>query len=203
MAEGRVKLRELSRGDVFRTADGRLWRMCFRVMTNQFLCQRVGDEDAEDLPPDALVEPLDLPALLAELDELRTLTHDLLIDRDASVGREVGRGQAVAVLNALIETAGRLPTTIHSVAVVRALSTAAGALRALGPVRPLPPPERVAERCRALEGALRRMADVVRDATRYYMAADLRPLDAALEAAEKVLGENPPGGQKALSGSGT
>jgi hypothetical protein len=102
-------------------------------------------------------------ALLPELAELRTLTHDLLIDRDAAYGREVGRGEALATVEAEADrllglsknaTAGKHHRSLwHNQweALVTVLST----LRALGPVRPLPPPERLAARCRALEDALR------------------------------------------------
>jgi hypothetical protein len=139
---------------------------------------------------DRPVEPLDLPALLAELDELRALTHDLLIDRDASVGREVGRGEALAVLGEVAEEVRRRELASLHTPASSALATAQGALRDLGPVRPLPPPERVAERCRALEEALRACVEQME------MVAHHPPdFAAAVERGRKLLGGGvPPGG---------
>jgi hypothetical protein len=110
------------------------------------------------------VRPLDFHALLAELDELRTLTHDLLIDRDAWVGRQIGRGEAlraIAALRTRVEDAWGEGGQARKSSLVAGLAAAYGAVEDLGPVRPLPPPERVAERCRALEGALRDLAGAV------------------------------------------
>jgi hypothetical protein len=163
--DGRTTLGKLARGDVFRAADGLLWRKeMTRPSDGHCYCHPVSMNGGPTIVAgDAEVEPLNLPALLKELDELRALTHDLLIDRDAAYGREVGRGEALATVEAEADrllglsknaTAGKHHRSLwHNQweALVTVLST----LRALGPVRPLPPPERLAARCRALEDALR------------------------------------------------
>jgi hypothetical protein len=95
------------------------------------------------------VRPLDVPALLKELDELRTLAHDLLLDRDAAYGREVGRGEALAAAEKWWEDVQDVDLEVGRLF---------DAIRGPTPVRPLPPPERLAARCRALEDALRAIA---------------------------------------------
>jgi hypothetical protein len=198
MDGGRTTLRTLRRGDVFRTADGLLWRRtsshftATEVQGNVALCDHVGRESAATfLPLDAEVEPLDIPALLSELAELRTLTHDLLIDRDAAYGREVGRGEALATVEAEADrllglsknaTAGKHHRSLwHNQweALVTVLST----LRALGPVRPLPPPERLAARCRALEDALGACVAQMEA----HIPVEGEAIDAALEGARGLL----------------
>jgi hypothetical protein len=190
--DGRTTLGELPTGTVFRDEGGRLWWANGPGVTpERSWALPVGrDEDADEFPADTPVEPLDLPALLAELDELRTLTHDLLIDRDASVGREVGRGEALAVLGEVAEEVRRRELASLHTPASSALATAEGALRDLGPVRPLPPPERVAERCRALEEALRACVEQME------MVAHHPPdFAAAVERGRKLLGGGvPPGG---------
>jgi hypothetical protein len=101
-------LRELRRGDVFRTADGRLWWLYAHGQPpyGQSWASGVGrEEDMVPFPPDDSVEPLDLPALLAWLDalgaenrDLRGMVADLWDEsRAARLGAEAGRG-AVLVL---------------------------------------------------------------------------------------------------------
>jgi hypothetical protein len=200
MAEGRVKLRELSRGDVFRTADGLPWVRCWSGADSNggLWCQPLGRPGPNFLMSGGTeVRPLDLPALLSELDELRTLTHDLLIDRDASVGREVGRGEAaraIAALRARAKDAWGEGGQVRERGLVTGLAAAHAAVEGLGPVRPLPPPERVAERCRALEGALRGLVGTVGElfqdpAQTFADLAALRELLDAREAALGLLGE--------------
>jgi hypothetical protein len=149
--DGWTTVGALPTGAVFRGRDGLLWqadelarrphprRWCFPV-------GRVGDDELMAGTVEAY--PLDFPALLKELDELRVLAHDLLIDRDASVGREIGRGEALAALR---EAAHGTPTRPG----VRALAAAMNVVMALGPVRPLPPPIRQAMRAEELEALLR------------------------------------------------
>jgi hypothetical protein len=168
--DSRMTLRELPTGTVFRTDDGRTWRVgaapALSGNPEEVWCQYVstGTPGGECLLYGTPVEPLDLPALLSELDELRTLTHDLLIDRDASVGREVGRGEAaraIAALRARVEDAWGGGGQVRKSCLVAGLAAAYGAVEDLGPVRPPPPPERVVERCRELEGALRGLTKAV------------------------------------------
>jgi hypothetical protein len=150
--DGRTTLGELARGDVFRTADGLLWVRCWSGADSNggCWCQPLDSPGPNLLTPGGTqVEGLDLPALLSELAELRTLAHDLLLDRDAAYGREVGRGEALAAVGSLLPTGGPVSERVE------ALITAESVIRTLGPVRPLPPPERLAARCRALGDALR------------------------------------------------
>jgi hypothetical protein len=120
-------------------------------------------------------------ALLSELAELRTLTHDLLLDRDASVGREIGRGEAMATVEGLRREASRWPQ--RGPAAVSAIDLVLGRLRALGPVRPLPPPERLAARCRALEDALGACVAQMEA----HIPVEGEAIDAALEGARGLL----------------
>jgi hypothetical protein len=152
--DGRTTLGKLSRGDVFRAADGLLWRKeMTRPSDGHCYCHPVSMNGGPTIVAgDAEVEPLNLPALLKELDELRALTHDLLIDRDAAYGREVGRGEALAALRGVRAEGRAANWGAEGLAPVDA---AIYRLNALGPVRPLPPPERLAARCRALGDALR------------------------------------------------
>jgi hypothetical protein len=113
-------------------------------------------------------------ALLAELDELRALTHDLLLDRDAAYGREVGRGEALAAAEKWWEDVQDVD---------REVGRLFDAIRGPTPVRPLPPPERLAARCRALEDALRAVASAWDDP-----GAPLSP-QGAVDAARKLLEE--------------
>jgi hypothetical protein len=104
---------------------------------------------------------LEMRTLLKELGELRTLCHDLLLDRDAAYGREVGRGEALATVEEIRrqwrERAADPESRTAGLALqnAAALEHAINRVHALGPVRPLPPPGRLAARCRALEDALR------------------------------------------------
>jgi hypothetical protein len=147
--DGWTTVGALPTGAVFRGRDGLLWqadelarwphprRWCFPV-------GRVGDDELMTGTVEAY--PLDFPALLKELAELRTLTHDLLIDRDVAYGREVGRGEALAAAEKWWEDVQDVD---------REVGRLFDAIRGPTPVRPLPPPERLAARCRALEDALR------------------------------------------------
>jgi hypothetical protein len=104
-------LRELRRGDVFRTADGRLWWLYAHGQPpyGRSWAGGVGrEEDTFPLPSDESVEPLDLPALLARLkglerenDFLRGQLSDLWQDREgAAVGAEAERGAVLALVMA-------------------------------------------------------------------------------------------------------
>jgi hypothetical protein len=214
--DGRTTLGKLARGDVFRTADGRLWwAYAPRQAPGRCWAGAVGrDEDVAEFSADTPVEPLDLPAFLSELGELRTLTHDLLLDRDAAYGREVGRGEALRVLEeeARKWTDPDAPPSHQNEyewsLIAQTYHRAAQQIRALGPVRPLPPPKRLAARCRALEDALRGLAGAVEEVEHGHrnhglneIAPDWGELDGsfanlfdAAEEAREVLGENPPGG---------
>jgi hypothetical protein len=147
--DGRTTLGELARGDVFRTADGLLWVRCWSGADSNggCWCQPLDSPGPNLLTPGGTqVEGLDLPALLSELAELRTLAHDLLLDRDAAYGREVGRGEALAAAEKWWEDVQDVDLEVGRLF---------DAIRGPTPVRPLPPPERLAARCRALEDALR------------------------------------------------
>jgi hypothetical protein len=166
-ADGWTTLGEL-RGGLFEDPWGARWCLIASpapsVPTARLRAVCLDGSGDNYLPHDLRVRPLDLPALLAELDELRTLTHDLLIDRDASVGRQIGRGEAlraIAALRTRVEDAWGEGGQVRKSCLVAGLAAAYGAVEDLGPVRPLSPPERVAERCRALEGALRGLAGAV------------------------------------------
>jgi hypothetical protein len=105
-------LRELDWGTIFRTGDGRFWRVgagtpVAGLAPGIIWCQYVGTRQAggESFDLGTVVEPLDLPALLARVDalesenrELRAWVSDLWDEsRAARLGAEAGRG-AVLVL---------------------------------------------------------------------------------------------------------
>jgi hypothetical protein len=181
--DGRTTLGKLTRGAVFRTADGLLWRRTGIYPSagpELVYCERVGaNANSSQLRADLEVEPLDLPALLKELAELRTLAHDLLIDRDAAYGREVGRGEALAAAEKWWEDVQDVD---------REVGLLFDAIRGPTPVRPLPPPERLAARCRALEDALRAVVSAWDDSAWNDPGATLSP-QGPIDAARKLLEE--------------
>jgi hypothetical protein len=195
-------LRDLSRGDVFRTADGLLWR---REHSDEAAdprwCSPLGrDSDMAPLPSDLEVEPLDLPALLTchaglekENAELRAVLHDLWQDRTAArAGAELERGAVVAfvrsILNAERGRAGEPADYGRGwrEGAVNVLEALLPALEALGPARPPVPP------C-ALEGAVREAITVLEAARRglgsLAFDRDAGLIDGALARLRAALGE--------------
>jgi hypothetical protein len=149
-------LRELRRGDVFRTADGRLWRVGdVPVPDVGTFCNGVcRDDHGRDFRPDAPVEPLDLPALLARLAALEKENRDLrgmvadLWDGSgaARLGAEAERGAVLGLFRTYLEGSG-----VHCRKLVREWQEA---VEARGPWRPPVPP------C-ALEGVVRETVEVL------------------------------------------
>jgi hypothetical protein len=137
-------LRELARGDIFRTADGLLWLRASAYPTvrgEMVTCSAVArGAGPRDFRTDTEVEPLDLPALLSrhaglekENAELRAVLHDLWQDRTAAAaGAELERG----AVRALIGDTLRGVTGVHDAVAGRLLA----ALESRGPTRPPVPP---------------------------------------------------------------
>jgi hypothetical protein len=177
--DGRTTLVELRAGSLFEDPRGTRWCLVADAVPSRAAAHlpavcldRTG---RNNLPPDLRVRPLNLPALLKELHELRTLAHDLLIDRDAAYGREVGRGEALAAAEKWWEDVQDVDLEVGRLF---------DAIRGPTPVRPLPPPERLAARCRALETALRACVEQMN------MVAHHPPdFAAAVEDARKLLGK--------------
>jgi hypothetical protein len=153
-------LRELRRGDLFRTADGRLWWLYAHGQPpyGRSWAGGVGrEEDTFPLPSDESVEPLDLPALLSRLkglerenDFLRGQLSDLWQDRrGAAVGAEAERGAVLGLIGGIRD---RLPCADASddedTGMQAVLNVLWRNVQARGPCRPPVPPHR-------LEGALR------------------------------------------------
>jgi hypothetical protein len=157
-------LRELRRGDVFRTADGRLWRRASAYPTlrgEMVTCSAVAcGADPCDFKTDTDVEPIDLPALLSraadlerENDFLRGQLSDLWQDRTgAAVGAEAERGAVLGLIRGIRD---RLPCADASddedTGMQAVLNVLWRNVQARGPCRPPLPPHR-------LEGLLREVA---------------------------------------------
>lgn len=168
-----MTLGELRPGALFRTEDGRVgvrWEAESR-QDRRTGCLWLDGHGFKAAPPaDTPVEPLDLPALLAERDELLGLVHDLLIDSEAERrGREAERGEAVRLLEGKADQArtrrGRAwqendhhvaRDMLHEEEFLRGL---VAAVRARGPAAAPDPPARLAARVRELEGALTRVVE--------------------------------------------
>jgi hypothetical protein len=159
-------LRELRRGDVFRTADGRLWWLYAHGQPpyGRSWAGGVGrEEDTFPLPSDESVEPLDLPALLSRLkglerenNFLRGQLSDLWEDRTgAAVGAEAERGAVLGLIRGIRD---RLPCADASddedAGMQAVLNVLWRNVQARGPRRPPVPPHR-------LEGVLREVAEVL------------------------------------------
>lgn len=205
-----VTLGELRPGTLFRTEDGRLWQAGRRGVKGR-PCLPLGPEEFED-DTDVIVacshdvEPLDLPALLAERDELLALTHDLLIDSAAyERGRQAERGEVVRLLEAgamkesvEAERARRggddAPARGFHIFAAGALRWAVDAVRARGPAATPLPPARLAERVKVLETALRGLADAAGKVSGPYQSwmPDLIAARAAARAALEGAGGKQP-----------
>jgi hypothetical protein len=165
-------LGELGPGDVFRKGDGTLWlRHGYHDRRYATAMPLGADGGGKLFHVDDPVEPLDLPALLKERDELLGAVHDLLIDSEAERrGREAERGEVVRLLEVYAAEAEgeRSVLAVGSDAwraVRQRLALARRLLedvRARGPAAAPLPPARLAARVRELEGALR---GLVRDCT--------------------------------------
>jgi hypothetical protein len=199
-----MTLGELRPGQAFRAADGALWAVAFRFPSRTVRCYPCAGGPGEfwDAEPDTPAEPLDLPALVKERDELLGLVHDLLIDSEAERrGREGERGEVVRLLEgwAALAEGERSVLAIGSdrwQAVNERLALARALLedvRARGPAATPLPPARLAERVKVLETAMRGLVDVVPavewrsgaagPAWRNALARALRAARAALEGA--------------------
>jgi hypothetical protein len=198
-------LGELRPGSVFRTDDGRLgvrWEAESR-QDRRTGCLWLDGHGFEAAPPaDTPVEPLDLPALLAERDELLGLTHDLLIDSEAERrGREAERGEVVRLLEGLADRYGKVEARAgaedqwgdvgEASAARRALEGVLVFVRARGPAATPDPPGRLAERVKVLETALARTVRMMEgyDMTSYEGTVDV--LAAARAALEGAGGKQP------------
>jgi hypothetical protein len=149
-------LGELRPGQVFRAEDGALWAVAFRFPSRTVRCYPCAGGPGEfwDAEPDIPAEPLDLPALLKERDELLGLVHDLLIDSEAfERGRQAERGEVMRLLEG--ERGRYAPHGDFR----RALEAALDAVRARGPAAAPDPPARLAERVKVLETAMRGLLD--------------------------------------------
>jgi hypothetical protein len=163
-----MTLGELRPGAVFRTDDGRIGVLAlWWGADGRPSCLWVdGRGSAPVLPGDTPVEPLDLPALLKERDELLGLTHDLLIDSAAfERGREAERGEVARLLEAAHaehteDVEGGHNAWVEGFA-AGALADVLSAVRARGPAATPLPPARLAERARELEGALRGLVNAI------------------------------------------
>jgi hypothetical protein len=184
-------------GTAFRTQDGRVgvrWGVEGHHVGRAACLWLDGHGFTATPPADTPADPLDLPALLAERDELLALTHDLLIDSEAERrGREAERGEVARLLEVYVNEAEgeRSVLAVGSDAwrAVRQRLALARCLledvRARGPAAAPDPPARLAARVRELEGALRGLLDALLthagDAA-YYTRA-LAPARAALTGA--------------------
>jgi hypothetical protein len=187
-------LHELGRGDVFRTADGRLWVRTHESLhpDDRFYCVGILHDVAVALAGDTEVEPIDLPALLVRLGDLEKENRDLrgmvadLWD-ESRAARLVAEAERGAVLEAL---AALLPASVthdQTAEAARVVGLAVDAVKARGPWHPPVPP------CR-LEGAVREAVGLLTEAAvsmpgRGVIGYGWAKVEAALARLRAALGE--------------
>jgi hypothetical protein len=202
-----MKLDELRPGDVFRTEGAPIavrWEPAYAVGGLLHVGCLALDGTGYTFAPlgDTPVEPLDLPALLAERDELSAVVHDLLIDSVAfEYGRQAERGEVVRLLEDVARACQgrkmRLRTSGDSAnraAAVRegyreeGVWEAREAVSARGPAATLLPPARLAKRVQELEAALRELLADAEEAEEYWHGTDPAKMPPSFLAARAALG---------------
>lgn len=187
-------LGEMGPGRVFRLPDGRVCLYDGHSLTsNAVFCYVPGTGRRLPVPRSTPVELIDVPALLAENDDLRGLLADACEDsRMWAAGVEAGRGEAAALADGWADECEAdcsmlaVDPGLHGMA-GRRLEYArrlAEALRALGPARPPPRPHALEAEAARLRGALRGLADAIA-----VHLGDAAYYARALAAARKALGD--------------
>jgi hypothetical protein len=91
---------ELRQGAAFRAADGTLWAVAFRFPDRTVRCYSSAGDPGKfwDAEPGTIIEPLDLPALLAEHALFRRLLADAGQDQGYAVGAWAEREAVLRLL---------------------------------------------------------------------------------------------------------